>query len=767
MIVFFLCIHRKIVSINLKEFIVRIMKNSLKKMLYGVVICAIMVNSTNVALGALPAPPPPVDYYVRLSSQPSSSYNLLVTIGQTSINLNWKAYTNSNPYRYYIYVDGSLVKSGTWSNYYTISYTLRTDYQDAYKQVKIKFTSTSGDYISDYVNVNFVISSYDSDNDGISNSDESQFGYSPYNPDSDGDGLIDGSEDYDNDGLTNVYELYNIHTNPKDFDSDDDSLSDGLEVNTLGTNPKDTDTDDDGLSDSWEYFNAIVYHTSPTKYDTDNDGLSDSQEIFTYHTTPWDYDSDDDGLSDGAEILTYGTNPKNIDTDNDGLNDYYEITQSSTDPTKTDTDNDGLNDNYEISTSNTDPNDWDSDDDGLCDGTEVNTVGTDPNNDDTDEDQILDGDEVNGYDIVFFNQHFATIYSNPLTSDSDNDGLDDYTELILIGNDYIFEIEPGNPYEGYRNLSPTNPDSDGDTILDGDEYSIGTHPGDPDTDNDGIHDDWELLYGLDPLNSGDAGIDLDFDGLTNLEEFLLFYYLDQNYNPLIEDSMNPTISDGDLDADGDGIINRDDDDVITASDPDDGNPISDNDLLGAGVPQEVVDNIRNIVSSAIQTLLLADFVIGDLKTSLVINSDGSFKILFKFPIKVDLDFMEFNVFVPLAMVFTPNPNNALKYDISFEFGNQGTGIELVLSSMNAIVFSYEFGIGINYDDHTVENDPFQVTADMYFYLEIESLFGTLKDIWNLDYPWEDSHGRIQLEFCLEFPNPMDISDFVVNTYPLA
>ncbi len=41
-----------------------------------------------------------------------------------------------------------------------------------------------------------------------------------------------------------------------------------------------------------------------------------------------------------------------------------------------------------------------------------------------------------------------------------------------------------------------------------------------DTDGDGMTDRWETRFGLDPLDPGDAALDADADGLTNLEEFL-------------------------------------------------------------------------------------------------------------------------------------------------------------------------------------------------------------------------------------------------------
>ena len=41
-----------------------------------------------------------------------------------------------------------------------------------------------------------------------------------------------------------------------------------------------------------------------------------------------------------------------------------------------------------------------------------------------------------------------------------------------------------------------------------------------DTDGDGMPDDWEMANGLNKNFAGDAGLDPDLDGMTNLQEYL-------------------------------------------------------------------------------------------------------------------------------------------------------------------------------------------------------------------------------------------------------
>ncbi|MFN0128172.1 MAG: right-handed parallel beta-helix repeat-containing protein [Verrucomicrobiales bacterium] len=61
-------------------------------------------------------------------------------------------------------------------------------------------------------------------------------------------------------------------------------------------------------------------------------------------------------------------------------------------------------------------------------------------------------------------------------------------------------------------------DSDGDGLLDADEFEAGTHPMRADTDDDHLPDAWELARGLNPLVF-DSHLDPDNDGRPHYEEY--------------------------------------------------------------------------------------------------------------------------------------------------------------------------------------------------------------------------------------------------------
>jgi hypothetical protein len=184
-----------------------------------------------------------------------------------------------------------------------------------------------------------------------------------------------GSQDSDNDGLTDSAETSIHNTNPNKADTDDDTLSDGDEVNLHNTNPLSADSDNDSLSDGDE---VNFYNTSPLSADSDSDTLSDNDEINSHGTNPKLADSDSDSLDDAIEINVHLTNPLKSDSDDDGLSDSDEINQHSTNPQKSDSDGDTLTDFAEVNEYQTDPNQIDTDGDGISDASEVENE-TNPN----------------------------------------------------------------------------------------------------------------------------------------------------------------------------------------------------------------------------------------------------------------------------------------------------------------------------------------------------------------------------------------------------
>ncbi|MBN1559662.1 T9SS type A sorting domain-containing protein [candidate division KSB1 bacterium] len=324
-------------------------------------------------------------------------------------------------------------------------------------------------------------------------------------------------------------------------DTDTDLIPDYLEV-LNGTNPLDTDTDDDGLSDGEEdkNQNGIVDadETAPLKFDTDGDGLSDGLEVgrtrgisasgdilgtdmtkFSPDLDPGTVtnnlvaDSDADGLSDGEEDLNKNgrsdadeTDPLNPDTDSDGLLDGVEGTLG-TKPLDVDTDDDGLADGAEdknrngiVDSGETDPLSLDSDDDGVSDGVELGV--TAPINDPDGAGKLL------GTDLALFVADLdpATV-TLPTVADTDQDGALDGQEDVN-----------GNGRFDDNESDPLNPDTDSDGLLDGIELRGNTGPLDLDSDDDGLADgeeDRNRNGVLDPGETSPSLFDTDGDKLSD------------------------------------------------------------------------------------------------------------------------------------------------------------------------------------------------------------------------------------------------------------
>ena len=67
------------------------------------------------------------------------------------------------------------------------------------------------------------------------------------------------------------------------------------------------DYDEDGLSDAWELIDSTV---DPMNPDTDGDALNDGDEVLVHRSIPTDADTDNDGQTDGEEVYDYGTRPE-------------------------------------------------------------------------------------------------------------------------------------------------------------------------------------------------------------------------------------------------------------------------------------------------------------------------------------------------------------------------------------------------------------------------------------------------------------------------
>ena len=162
--------------------------------------------------------------------------------------------------------------------------------------------------------------------------------------------------------------------------------------------------------------------------------------------------------------------------------------------------------------------------------------------------------------------------TNPYSVDSDSDDLSDSSEVRIyftdpLVNDTDFDGMPDG-WEARYDLNPLNSsdatlDYDGDGLSNLQEYNYGTNPNIADTDSDSIPDGWEVAHGLDPLNSSDANIDSDNDSLLNNEEYS--HGTDPQNADTDGDGMpdgwevaydlDPLQDDSSADIDGDGLSN--------------------------------------------------------------------------------------------------------------------------------------------------------------------------------------------------------------------
>jgi len=156
----------------------------------------------------------------------------------------------------------------------------------------------------------------DSDDDGLPDNwefehdDPPRCSFDPLQPDSDGDGVDDGDEDYDEDEVVNVDEFL-LHLDPCEFgDLDSDGVADGRDRCPLTSVAEKALVDEDGCG--------------PSQRDSDGDGLNDDfEERYCQGDCDPDSDLDGDGLTN-LEEQSFGSNPLVRDTDDDGFDDKVE-----------------------------------------------------------------------------------------------------------------------------------------------------------------------------------------------------------------------------------------------------------------------------------------------------------------------------------------------------------------------------------------------------------------------------------------------------------
>ena len=356
---------------------------------------------------------------------------------------------------------------------YTISYIITNDWGNGFTgciDITNNSESTIEDWILEFDGINNIsniwngsITSHDNNHYIVKNSRYNQ-NITSGNTISIGFEVMDGNSEYDFSEFT----LYSYSDNSQEEIS--------IIVDTTpfiyneATNWYTVNNKIDSLSGTLSGFDTIKSFEFQVKDFCDNIILQDNIEISEF------FNIKDFGLSIGYNVLNitattksgnkveesiafFNMNPDNLngtnidlnDSDGDGLNNYYEAI-FGTDINNVDTDGDQINDFQEITLSITNPTKADTDDNSINDGYE-----------DSDNDDLNNLSEIK-------------LGTNCIIYDTDGDGLSDGDEINIYGSD------------------PLKMDTDGDTLSDGQDIKLSFDPTKKDTDANGISDADETVH---------------------------------------------------------------------------------------------------------------------------------------------------------------------------------------------------------------------------------------------------------------------------------